>query len=209
LELTRSLDVADAVALAERHMGDLPYRQLVIQDPCGSRVEGELRRAGWKAARHVLMVLRDEPDRGLDTSCVIDASEPEALARMREWTGEEEELQRSPEAHRQVLEACRLIWRARRARRLGVLGPDGGLAGITMLLSDGVVAQVEDVYVVPGQRGRGFGRALVTRAAVLAIEAGHELVFITGDDGDWPKQLYGKVGFEPVGRTWVFHRWAR
>ena len=26
------------------------------------------------------------------------------------------------------------------------------------------------------------------------------------DDNDWPKQLYARLGFEPVGRAWVFHR---
>jgi hypothetical protein len=26
------------------------------------------------------------------------------------------------------------------------------------------------------------------------------------DDNDWPKDLYASIGFEPVGRTWAFHR---
>jgi predicted GNAT family acetyltransferase len=66
------------------------------------------------------------------------------------------------------------------------------------------VAQVEDVYVIPEARGRGYARALVTRAAALACED-HDLSFIVADDNDWPKQLYAKLGFEPVGRTWLLH----
>ncbi len=125
---------------------------------------------------------------------------------MRQWTGEEEELQRSPEGHRQVVESFRLTWRARNAARFGVLGRDGSLAGSTALFSDGVVAQVEDVFVVPGERGRGFGRAMVTRAALTALDAGHEFVFILADDAGWPKHLYADVGFEPVERSWEFQR---
>jgi ribosomal protein S18 acetylase RimI-like enzyme len=152
------------------------------------------------------MALARDPDRALDPSSVIEADETDALGLMRDWTGEQAELRESPEAHRQVLEACRLTWRGRNAQRLGVLGPGGALVGITMVFSDGVVAQVEDVYVAPGQRGRGLGRMLVTHAVRLAVDAGHELVFIVADDEGWPKGLYAKVGFETVGRTWVLHR---
>jgi GNAT superfamily N-acetyltransferase len=105
-----------------------------------------------------------------------------------------------------VIEATRLTWRARNAQRLGLLGRDGELAGITMVFSDGVVAQVADVYVTPDERGRGFARILVTEAVRLAVDAGHELVFIEANDEGWPKELYAKVGFEAVGRTWGLGR---
>jgi ribosomal protein S18 acetylase RimI-like enzyme len=104
------------------------------------------------------------------------------------------------------MDANRLTWRGRNARRLGIRGPDGGLAAISMLFSDGRTAQVEDVYAIPEVRGRGYGRALVTRAIELANQGGHELTFIVADDNGWPKQLYRKLGFEPAGRSWVFHR---
>jgi predicted GNAT family acetyltransferase len=86
-----------------------------------------------------------------------------------------------------------------------VRGEHGGLVAITMLYSDGTVAQVEDVYTVPEERGRGYARALVTRAAEIAREQGHEFVFIIADEDDWPKQLYRKVGFEPIGLSWALH----
>jgi len=206
--VTVPITAADARALAERHLGDLPYRQVVVEDPGGEAVAGALHAEGWRVDRNIGMVLDRDPDRELDTSMVIEAPEGAALELMRDWIGEEEEVRRDPRVHAQAVESCRLIWQARRAQRLGVLGRDGALAGITMLYSDGVVAQVEDVYVVPSERGRGLGRALVTHAAVLAVDAGHEFVFIFGDDEDWPPQLYRAVGFEPVGRTWVFDRSA-
>ena len=35
---------------------------------------------------------------------------------------------------------------------------------------------------------------------------GADLVFLVADDRDWPKQLYSKLGFDPVGRFWQFTR---
>jgi GNAT superfamily N-acetyltransferase len=201
------IEFSDAVALVERHLGDVPSTPLVVEhEPSGEVLEGQLRSDGWKVDRNVYMVLSGDPDRRLDTRGVIEADEAEALAVMARWLADDDEVRETPNAIEQVVEACRLKWRARGARRLGVRGTGGDLAGITMLFSDGVVAQVEDVYVAPEQRGRGSGRALVTRAALLALEAGHEFVFIAGDDEDWPKELYASVGFEAVGRCWVFHR---
>ena len=36
----------------------------------------------------------------------------------------------------------------------------------------------------------------------------HELVFIVGDEDDWPKDLYVRMGFRPIGRTWTCLREA-
>ena len=74
-----------------------------------------------------------------------------------------------------------------------------------MLYSDGTTAEVENVYTAPEERGRGFARALVSRAVQLGVDGGHELTFIVADDFDWPKRLYARLGFEPAGRTWSFH----
>ena len=41
-------------------------------------------------------------------------------------------------------------------RLLGVRSGDGRLVAITKLRSDGLTAQVEDVYAAPEARGRGF-----------------------------------------------------
>jgi hypothetical protein len=39
-----------------------------------------------------------------------------------------------------------------------------------------------------------------------ALAAGHELIFVVADDEDWPKDLYAKLGFDPVGKAWNFTR---
>src|SRR5205807_3500195 len=126
------------------------------------------------------------PDGNLGMELVTKPGEEEALALMRRWTAEDPELKLSGEPLAQVVEASRITWRARNAVRLGILGRDGSLAAITMLYSEGTVAQVEDVYTVPEERRRGFARAAVTRAVSVAQSNGHELTFIVADDNDWP-----------------------
>jgi GNAT superfamily N-acetyltransferase len=206
VEVTRPTELSDALALVERHSRDLAYRQLVVRAPFGDTWAAELRDHGWRVERDVTMSLAREVDRSLDTSAVVGAPEAEALELMRGWIAEGEEMRENPDALDEAVESCRRVWRARNAQRFGVLAGDGALAGITMLFSEGAVAQVEDVYVVPSERGKGLGRVLVTHATRAAFEAGHELVFIVADDEGWPKNLYRSVGFEPAGVTWVFDR---
>lgn len=201
------IEAGDAIALVDRHFGQLPYRQLMVEDDTsGALLERELAPHGWRVDREVTMQLTRHPKRHLDTSAVFDAPPTEVLGLMRRWMWEGSAHQPSAQEERELAQSWQLEWRARHARLLGIRGRSGQLAAITVLYSDGVVAQVEDVYTVPEERSQGFARALVSRAARLATEAGHELTFIVADDRGWPKDLYGRLGFEPVGRSWSFHR---
>jgi predicted GNAT family acetyltransferase len=83
---------------------------------------------------------------------------------------------------------------------------DGVDAAVTTLYSDGVTAQVEDVATLRDYRGRGLARATVSAAIDAALEMDHELVFIVANDEDWPKDLYGRLGFDPIGRAWTLTR---
>lgn len=207
VRVVRPIGAGDAVALAERHLGELPYRQLIVEhEASGGRLERELARPGWRVDREVTMRLARGPDREVDTGAVFDPPVEDVLALMRRWMREGSGHQPSAQEERELVQSWQLEWRARHARLLGIRGRTGGLAAITMLYSDGEIAQVEDVYTVPEERRRGFARALVTRAVKLADEGGHELTFIVADDRGWPKNLYGRLGFEAVGRIWSFHR---
>lgn len=207
VRIARAVTFAEALALAEAELGDLPYRQLMIEhEPTGRRLERSFAEAKWEVDREVLMELVRQPDREAELGLVIEADEEPVMELMRRWIGEDETIELTPNGLDQVVEFTRREARSRNARMLGVRGEHGTLAAITMLYSDGAVAQVEDVYTVPEERGRGYARALVTRAAQLARDGGHELVFIIADADDWPQRLYRSVGFEPVGRTWALHR---
>jgi len=49
----------------------------------------------------------------------------------------------------------------------------------------------------------------VTAGALSLSRHAHDLTFLVADAHDWPKDLYRKLGFEPVGSTWAFTRRAR
>jgi GNAT superfamily N-acetyltransferase len=193
------------VELADRELAGLRYLHITVEDQDGGPgLEEAFRAVGWHVDREVMMVLSAAPDRTFDTGNVIAPGADEVLELMTRWHGEgreisEDELVQLTEYSRRETEACG-------DRLLGVRGGDGRLVAITKLRSDGVTAQVEDVYTVPEARGHGFGRALVTRAVELARAGGNELIFIDADDYDWPQHLYAQIGFRPVGRLWQFHR---
>lgn len=196
-----------AVELCAQHLSDADFEQLYIdREPAALRLEDTFRAEGWEVDVEVHLELVGEADRPAATAAVIEPHEAEALALMERWLREDQTLHLTADGLRQLVESNRLMWRARRARRLGIRDANGSLAGITVLFSDGTVGQVEDVYVIPEERGRGYGRALVSAAVELARAAGHEVTFIVADDNDWPKNLYRRVGFEPIGRTWLLHR---
>ena len=191
------------VELADQQMEGCRYVQIVLEhQEAGLALEAAFRAASWETERELLMSLSAAADRDADTSIVIDAGEAEVAEVMRRWYSEDE---RDPAALAQLVEFSRRESRACGDRLLGIRSSDDQLVAISKLRGDGHIAQVEDVYTAPEARGRGFGRAVVTRAVELARAAGHDLIFINADDNDWPKQLYARLGFRPLGRLWQFH----
>ena len=198
-----SLGFESVVEFADQQLEGLRYVQIVIENQdTGPALEDAFRAASWKSERELLMILSATPDREADTTIVTDAGEDEVAEVMRRWYAADE---LDPAALGQLVEFSRRETRACGDRLLGVRSSDGQLVAMSKLRGDGRIAQVEDVYTAPEARGRGFGRAVVTRAVELACDAGHELVFIIADDNDWPKELYARIGFRPLGRLWQFH----
>jgi ribosomal protein S18 acetylase RimI-like enzyme len=192
------------IDLADEQLARFDYRHVAVEhQAAGPELEVAFRHAGWKVERDIIMVQATYPDRGADTSIVEDAGEEDVLELIRRWYEEDEPR---PSEIDQLVAYGRREARTLGDRLLGVRSRDGELVAISKLRSDGHIAQVEDVYTVPEARGRGFARALVTRAVELARAAEHELVFIVADDADWPKLLYGRLGFQRVGHLWQFHR---
>ena len=205
LRLSGFTAYAQAVELAEEHLGDLPYRQLVVEhEDSARRLEEPLGADGWTFDRDVLMVLARPADREGGTDGVVEIHAHAASELMRQWVSDDPKM--TAATLDQVIDATAREARARSATNLGIRDEAGELVAMTKLYSDGVTAQVEDVYTVPAWRNRGCARRLIARAIALAHEAGRELVFIEADDNGWPKQLYARLGFDPVGRIGVFHR---
>ena len=205
LRVTEPLGFDALLQLADEQLPRLDYVDIADEDQvAGQALEPAFRSAGWKVERDVVMVLSEPPDRAADTSVVTDAGEDELMDLMDRWYAEDP----GPSATErlELLDYNRREARVHGDRMLGVRSSDGQLVAMAKLRSDGSTAQVEDVYTVPEARGRGYARALVSRAAEFACQDGAGVTFIVADDNGWPKLLYGRIGFRPVGHVWHFHR---
>ena len=169
----------------------------------GEDLAPDLRAAGWLVERDVFMVLRRDRDRSAEPGLAREVDEATIRAVEAQTIGEEPYGE--PAVVDQLLASRAAFGRAGRARYF-VAASEGVDACHTTLYSDGVVAQIEDVGTLKALRGRGLARAACSAALDAAIAAGHELVFVVADDEDWPKELYAKLGFDPVGRPWAFTR---
>ena len=204
LRVAKPLRFEELVDLAEEQPTGRDYRHIAVEhQQAGPGLEQAFRDAGWKVERDVVMVLSGPADRAADTDLVVEAGEDEVLELMRRWY---EDGEPTPTELDQLADYSRRETRALGDRLLGVRSGDGALVAITKLRSDARTAQIEDVYTVLGARGRGFARALITKAVELAHDASQDLVFIVADDDDWPKLLYGRLGFRSAGLLWQFHR---
>ena len=213
LWVTAPLASNELVELADEQLAGFDYRQIAVENQlAGPDLEASLRAAGWRAERDVVMILTAGADRCTGTSIVEEPDEDEVLELIRRWYEEDEPALSGIE---QLVAYGRREARALSDRLLGVRSSDGRLVAIAKLRSGGAmaqvdsggaIAQVEDVYTVPEARGRGFARALITRAVALARETDYELIFIVADDENWPKRLYERLGFRAAGYLWQFHR---
>lgn len=205
--LPRDARAVELVAEADRVQGGagLAHRKLTVLDEAvGTRLERDLRELGWECQRLLLMVHRRPPARRVDTTLVEEVEEA-ALRPLRERALTAYPWARDPEVVRQLLAARRFIAAAVMARFFAVRA-GGELVSATDLYASDSAAQIEDVVTLPEHRGRGYASAVVVKALEEARLAGNDLVFLLADDEDWPKELYARLGFDPLARTYGFLR---
>ena len=111
----------------------------------------------------------------------------------------------APEARRQVMAHRRHIGELLGERCFAAYAGDE-VCAYAKLRHRGAIAQVEDVAVLPEHRGAGLGRLVTCAALAAGLALEPELLFIAADDEDWPKELYARLGFDPVGRIAGFLR---
>jgi GNAT superfamily N-acetyltransferase len=203
VDRARQVDPGELAAEAELLHTDAghAHRSIVIPDEAvGAQVEGFFRRLGWQVDRLVLMAFRGAPERTADTASVEEVAREslvplrEELARGQPWATDEEVV-------REVVGAGAVLAAAGNTRFFAVEA-DGRPVSTGQLHSDGRIAEVDDVATLEPYRRRGYASAVVLRAVEEALAAGSELVYLVADDEDWPKELYGRLGFEPIGCTW-------
>ncbi|HKU59434.1 MAG TPA: GNAT family N-acetyltransferase [Gaiellaceae bacterium] len=148
---------------------------------------------GWPRATHLVMQHLREPDRRVDTTHVRRVPFA-AIAESRMYDYEDRGLgERLNKAQLRVAAAVDTHW-------LAAYEGDAVAAWCHVRSRDGV-AQIEDVNTLPEFRGRGHARAIVQYAFDEA-RATHDVVFLEALEDDWPRELYVKLGFTEIDRSY-------
>jgi len=191
---------------ADEAQHQLDHRMIVIDGDAAAQA-ADAQAAGWTVERHVAMVARRAPDDPHPRQPVREVPGLDVTDARRRGFAAEEWARRDPAAIEAVLEVDARL-RAVVTERAFASFAAGEVAAVAYLYSDGdeAIGQVEDVLTVPAHRGHGHARSVVLAATAASREAGHELTFLWADEGDWPKALYDKLGFDIVGRRWRLRR---
>lgn len=189
---------------ADRVLGaaDLDHRQVYVDDvEEGTRLLPGLVGLGYEAERLVTMVRRRGPDRPSS----VDADEVDLAAVQPFLVLVNHEA--NPKIHpsdAEMLARFRSVLVQRANARFFARRHRKRVVSVAELYVLDGVAQVEAVYTLEAFRGRGLGRAVVLAAVRAAHDAGCDLAFLNADDEDWPKEMYGKLGFDELRRSWSF-----
>jgi ribosomal protein S18 acetylase RimI-like enzyme len=206
LLLDRAANAYEAIGEADRILGGAALAHRVIltfDDQLAWRLMPEFQALGWLINRHVLMAQRRRPEKHADLSIVREVDESALRpGRMRAILAQP---WGTPELARQLLDSKVMLAERAQTRFFGV-EVDGEIVAWSDLYVAQGVGQVEDVATAPEHRGRGYATAVVLRAVDEARRAGADLVFLVADDHDWPKKLYARLGFDPIGRIHKFIR---
>jgi ribosomal protein S18 acetylase RimI-like enzyme len=196
--LTPGTAAAELQAEAERIFTDaeMSSRVLVFPDAeTGEALVPEF--PGWNVHRQVVMVHRRPPEVEADTSSVVEVGE--AVLRPARRAEIESYPWGSRELAEQLLDAKVALARWQSVRCFAMLA-GSEVASYTDLYSEATEAQVEDVATLPPYRGRGYAKAVVSRAVEEARAGGADFVFLVAREDDWPTELYRRLGFDVVGR---------
>jgi GNAT superfamily N-acetyltransferase len=182
--------------------GLLHRRVSIVGEAAGAELAPGFHALGWTVNRFLYMAHSRPAARPADLGLVREVDRA-AVEPLRKEVIREQPWGRDPQVVRQMVAAGRLVAAAGNARHFAVV-VDGVVASCADLYSDGKTGQVEDVATLAAHRGRGYATAVVLRALEESVRGGHTLIFLVADDEDWPKELYARLGFDPLGRRYVF-----
>jgi ribosomal protein S18 acetylase RimI-like enzyme len=194
-------DLADGCAVVSAQAG-LAHRMVVVP----AAEEADRLRDGfgalhWDLDRHLVMVVRREPDRAPPAVDVRRVRFPalrgprRAILLDEPWGGED--------VAEQVLLRDRAIDERVDDQGFAAFAHGRPVAFCRLISGDGV-GQVEDVATLAAHQNGGLARAVVGAAVDASRAAGHELTVVVADADDWPKELYARLGFDDLT---LVHRW--
>jgi ribosomal protein S18 acetylase RimI-like enzyme len=204
LRLESDASAEDVLREADRLQADLAHRKAITRLPePGERLLLELADAGWSTERVAVMAWEGGAT-GPEPGAARELGHAEA-ARVREAFYRASPLWRGEEAMRQLLERDDRFNRAFDVRELGA-PVEGEPLSYCRLLAHGDLAEVDFVETAEAARGRGLGRQVVLAATEMALDGGHEGVFLLADSEDWTAGWYERLGFRTVGYEYEFTR---
>jgi GNAT superfamily N-acetyltransferase len=200
------MSAAEVVAAAEESLAGYAHRAIAIRDEAeGERLAREIAAIpGWEAERNLYMLLRDPGAEAPGDALETPLSGCEALRRELIRGEFSPDLDKLEETADQLLEMGRRTGEAGGDRWF--VAPSEEPAAACCLLSGGDIGQVEDVGTLAAARGRGLAKTVIRAAIAASREAGHRHTFIVADADDWPRLLYGKLGFEACGVLHVLRK---
>jgi len=193
--------IADA---AEKQQSRLAFRRVIAYDEeIGARLAlGFEQLERWQAERVVLMAQHGRPARVVDAGVVrevaLEELEPARERYLLDRSGGDEELVR------QELVVPRRLASAGEMRFFAAFA-EGEIRSFCELYSDDSgVAVVRSVATMKTHRRAGLARATVSHAVRRSQVLGHELTFLRAVHDDWPKNLYGELGFDAIGMIYRY-----
>jgi ribosomal protein S18 acetylase RimI-like enzyme len=199
------VDASELIADADRILSGFAHRQVVVEhESLWRTLEDDFAAAGWTRDAIVYMSHERPPDRMPDLGAVRRVGHDDVHAAEERFLRDEPGTT-TAQARRQVMQHNRRIGELLGERCFAAYDGDS-VCAYAKLRHRGAVAQIEDVAVAPEHRGKGLGRLVTSAALAAGLALEPELLFIVADEEDWPKELYGRLGFTVSGRTRGFLR---
>jgi ribosomal protein S18 acetylase RimI-like enzyme len=197
------LDARDLAAVADRLQGGagLAHRKAIVPDEeAGTRLSRGFSRLRWRRSVLLTMGHNGEPV-GEPAHEVVEPSRRALTeARVRAFADD-----LGSGAAGQVAGHLELVASVVHSRAFAV-ALDGEPVSWCVLYSEDGVGQIDDVVTAMAFRRRGYARSVVQAAVRASHASGNEFTFLVADDDDWPKEMYTRLGFEPLGRRYEFTR---
>ena len=196
----REVRAEEIAARADEAFGELgiEHRHAHARDPAyGAQMSEGLERLGWVAETDVVQVLRRELDRQSEV-------EVERASLDEVWEVNRAIMSEDPEGTPELIEQIMVRERQTEAAfddRWFAARHEGEIASCCRLTQKDGIGQVEDVSTLKAGRNRGLARAVSLEAARVSVQDGDEITFVVAYANEWPRKLYERLGFDPVGET--------
>jgi ribosomal protein S18 acetylase RimI-like enzyme len=192
-------------ALADELQASLAHRKVVIPDErAGARVAEELRARGWRYFTLVTMAYRGGAAPRRPGERAVEEVSPAALRSARERSLDDG--RRDAEATRQIVEFTELLAATTPTRHFAARGDRDEIGSFCSLFQRDGIGEVDEVTTLDQYRRRGLATAVVSAAVRASLADGDGLTFLVADEGDWPKDWYARLGFDPIGRRYELLR---